>query len=191
MERETKLGNPALRRRWHETGDPRSEADAGVVEGRQRVGREIVRGVPPFPFVRETRKAEPRADMLVVSATPHEALEREWEEHELARYVAAICGQEIGTKKESLAHAAKYPPDHTLMIGDAPGRLQGGRWPTTPCSFPINPGAEEASWRRLFEEGIDRFLRRHVCRRRIRTELLAEFDRYLPERPPWPVEDEG
>ena len=41
--------------------------------------------------------------MLVCSHTPNAALEAEWEEHDLARYVAAICGQEIGSKKESLA----------------------------------------------------------------------------------------
>jgi len=35
----------------------------------------------------------------------------------------AICGQEVGTKKQSLAAAAKYPANHTLMIGDAPGTI--------------------------------------------------------------------
>ena len=43
----------------------------------------------------------------MVSATPHEALQREWEEHDLAQYVVAICGQEIGTKKESPRRGAE------------------------------------------------------------------------------------
>ena len=50
------------------------------------------------------------------------------------------------------------------MIGDAPGDYQAAE-ANRPLFFPINPGAEEASWRRLFEEGIDRFLARHVRRR--------------------------
>jgi len=52
--------------------------------------------------------------------------------------------------------------------------------------FPINPGAEEASWKRLFDEGIDRFLAGTFAGQ-YQAELLAEFDRCLPDRPPWPV----
>ena len=43
--------------------------------------------------------------MLVCSQTPNAALEAEWDEHDIAKYVRAICGQEIGSKKESLAVA--------------------------------------------------------------------------------------
>ncbi len=71
-------------------------------------------------------KLIPVADLLVVSANPKEILNSEWEEHDLARYVQAICGQETGTKKDILANACKYPAGHTLMIGDAPARLLGG-----------------------------------------------------------------
>ncbi len=126
-----------------------------------------------------------QADVLVVSATPHEALQREWEEHDLAKYSAAICGQEIGTKKESLRAAAKYPPNHALMIGDAPGDHQAAV-ANHALFFPINPGAEEASWRRFFEQGIDRFLSGRFAGE-YQAELLAEFERCLPSQPPWPV----
>jgi hypothetical protein len=54
--------------------------------------------------------------------------------------------------------------------------------------FPINPGAEEASWRRFYEEGIERFLSGRFAGE-YQAALLAEFDRYLPDRPPWPVEE--
>ncbi len=100
----------------------------------------------------------------------------------------AICGQEVGTKKESLGAAAKYPPQHTLMIGDAPGDYQAAVANHT-LFFPINPGAEEASWKRLYEEGIDRFLSGDFAGD-YQAALLAEFDRYLPERPPWKVEED-
>jgi phosphoglycolate phosphatase-like HAD superfamily hydrolase len=186
MKRETKLGNPALEKEVQKTGDPQlkhtlewSKAINAAIEG-------MVRGVPPFPFVRESlEKLQSQADVLVVSATPHEALKREWEEHDLAKYTVAICGQEVGTKKESLRAAAKYPAHHTLMIGDAPGDYRAAVANHT-LFFPINPGAEEASWEQFYEEGIDRFLAGSFAGD-YQAALLAEFDRYLPEHPPWKV----
>jgi phosphoglycolate phosphatase-like HAD superfamily hydrolase len=144
----------------------------------------VVRNVPPFPFVREClQKLSGKADMLVISATPNDALQREWEEHNIASFVAAICGQEIGTKKQTLAVAAKYPAGNALMIGDAPGDHQAAV-ANKVLFFPINPGAEEQSWQRLFEEGIDRFLKGEFAGE-YQEELLAEFDGYLPAQPPW------
>jgi phosphoglycolate phosphatase-like HAD superfamily hydrolase len=188
MKRETKLGNPALEKEVQKTGDAQLRH---TLEWSKAVNESIgnmVRGVPPFPFVRESlEKLKTRADVLVVSATPHEALQREWEEHDLAKYTVAICGQEIGTKKESLRAAAKYAANHTLMIGDAPGDHEAAK-ANNALFFPINPGAEEASWKRLYDEGIERFLSGTFAGE-YQAALLAEFDRYLPERPPWPVEE--
>ena len=96
--------------------------------------------MPPFPFVRESlEKLAPQADVLVVSATPHEALEREWEEHDLAKYTVAICGQEMGTKKESLRAAAKYPAEPHADDRRRPRRLSGGRGQPHACSSPSIP----------------------------------------------------
>ena len=188
IKRETKLGNPALEKEVQETGDPHL---AHTLEWSKAINESItnmVRGVPPFPFVRESlEKLSSQADVLVVSATPHEALQREWDEHDLAQYTVAICGQEIGTKKESLSAAAKYPPQHTLMIGDAPGDYKAAV-ANNALFFPINPGAEEASWQRLYEEGTDRFISGTFAGE-YQEALLAEFDRYLPEHPPWRVEE--
>jgi phosphoglycolate phosphatase-like HAD superfamily hydrolase len=188
MKRETKLGNPALEKEVQKTGDPQLKHALAWSKAVNAAIENMVRGVPPFPFVRESLdKLGPRADVLVVSATPHEALKREWEEHDLAKYAVAICGQEVGTKKESLRAAAKYPANHTLMIGDAPGDYQAAVANHT-LFFPINPGAEEASWKRFYDEGIDRFLSGAFAGD-YQAALLAEFDRYLPERPPWKVEE--
>ena len=119
-------------------------------------------------------------------ATPSEALHAEWAEHELARFVRAICGQELGTKKEMLAVARHYPPGSALMIGDAPGDYKAAQ--ANACLFfPINPGHEEAGWRRLFEEGIDRFLAGAFAGD-YQQRLLKEFDGYLPVTPPWTVQ---
>jgi phosphoglycolate phosphatase-like HAD superfamily hydrolase len=183
---ETKLANPALSKAVEESGDPHlKQALEWSIAVNETIAR-IVRGVPPFPFLRESlEKLEPRTDLIVISATPNEALTREWEEHDLSRYVRAICGQEIGTKKESLGVARKYPPNHALMVGDAPGDYSAAV-ANNALFFPINPAAEEASWRRFHDEGIDRFLSGTFAGE-YQQQLLDEFDRCLPDRPPWPV----
>ncbi|MHB1034214.1 MAG: HAD family hydrolase [Pirellulales bacterium] len=186
MKAETKLGNPALATAVEATRDPDLEQALAWSKAVNESIAAMVRGVPPFPFVRDClEKLGARADILVVSATPHEALVREWEEHDLTRYVGAICGQEVGTKKESLGAAAKYPAGQVLMIGDAPGDYKAAVANHT-LFYPINPGAEEASWKRLFEEGIDRFLAGRFAGA-YQDALLREFEGYLPEVPPWPV----
>ncbi len=183
---ETKQANPALAAAVEKSGNPDLKQALAWSKAVNEMIANVVRGVPPFPFVREClQKLQGKADVLVVSATPNEALHREWEEHGLDKFVASICGQEIGTKKETLGVAAKYPADHTLMIGDAPGDHKAAV-ANKALFFPINPGAEEASWRRLYEEGIDRFFAGTFAGA-YQTQLLAEFDKYLPDRPPWPV----
>ncbi len=188
MRREKKLSNPALEKEVEATGDPHLRHTLEWSKAVNRAVEQIVRGVPPFPLVRESlEKLSRQADILVVSATPHEALQREWAEHDLAKYTVAICGQELGTKRELLAAAAHYKPERTLMIGDAPGDHKAAA-ANQALFFPINPGAEEASWQRFFDEGIDRFLA-GMFAGDYQDELLAEFDRFLPSRPPWPVEE--
>ena len=55
----------------------------GMVAGRQRTIADMVRGVPPFPFVREClRTTEGQGRHAGRSATPKEALQAEWEEHD-------------------------------------------------------------------------------------------------------------
>ena len=193
IKRENRLGNPALKQAVEETGDADLKHTLEWSTAVNDTVAKIVRGVPPFPFVRESiQKLREKADVIVVSATPQEALKREWDEHDLTKYVQAICGQEVGTKKESLGWASKgtekkYPAGHTLMIGDAPGDYRAAQ-ANHALFFPVNPGAEEASWRRFYEEGIDRFLSGTFAGE-YQDALLAEFDSYLPERPPWPVEE--
>jgi hypothetical protein len=73
------------------------------------------------------------------------------------------------------------------MIGDAPGDYKAAA--ANHCLFfPINPGAEEASWRRLHDEGIRRFFD-DTFAGAYQQQLLDEFDTFLPEHPPWRVDD--
>ena len=188
IDRETKLGNPALEKAVEETGDPGLKRALAWSNGINQSVADMVRGVPPFPFVRESiERLSQQADVIVVSATPQEALVREWQEHDLEKHVVAICGQEVGTKAQSLGAAAKYPAGHTLMIGDAPGDHKAAV-ANDALFFPVNPGAEEASWKRFHEEGIDRFFA-GTFTGEYQQALLDEFDTYLPEKPSWPVEE--
>jgi phosphoglycolate phosphatase-like HAD superfamily hydrolase len=184
LSEETKLGNPALKEAVANSGDADlKQALAWSLAVNESV-EAIVRGVPPFPYVREClEKLAPQADMVVISATPNEALQREWEEHGIEHFVQAICGQEAGTKKETLAAAAAYASGKRLMIGDAPGDFKAAV--ANDCLFyPINPGHEDASWKNLLEEGIDRFISGTFAGA-YQTELLRVFDGYLPEKPAW------
>ena len=147
---------------------------------------DLVKNVPPFPYVRESlAKLTDKADLLVVSQTPTEALVREWQEHGIDRFVRLICGQEMGTKTEhiKLAAAGRYEPDRMLMIGDAPGDFKAGR-ANGARFYPINPGHEDASWQRFHDEAIDKFLTGDYTAE-YEQKLIDEFQTHLPERPPW------
>ena len=188
---ETKLGNPALKKAVEATGDPGLIKTLEWSEAvNETVDIIVGDGVPPFPFVREClEKMQGKSDVLVVSATPQAALVREWENQNLLPMVAAICGQEIGTKKESLEFAQKegnYPPNHILMIGDAPGDYKAAV-ANKALFFPINPGAEEKSWERLYNEGLDRFFGETFAGE-YQQQLLDEFNTYLPSEPPWKMD---
>ena len=185
--RETKLGNPALIRAVEETGNETLKQTLAWSEAVNQAVTDMVRGVPPFPFVRDClTKMNEQADILVVSATPNEALNREWDEHGLGDQVEAICGQEIGTKAQMLGKAREYAAGHTLMIGDAPGDYKAAV-ANDALYFPINPADEETSWERLLSEGIDLFFEGSFAGE-YQRQLLEDFEKHLPEKPPWPVD---
>ncbi|MDZ7264412.1 MAG: HAD hydrolase-like protein, partial [candidate division KSB1 bacterium] len=185
-EHETKLGNPALKEEIDRTG---SEELRRVYEWSMAINEAIarvVKGVKPFPFVKETlEKLTNRADIIVVSSTPAEALIREWQENGIAQYAAIIAGQEMGSKKEHLKFTAvgKYDAGHALMIGDAPGDLKAARANQIPF-YPIIPGQEEASWEKFYNEILDLFLAGKYTAA-MEAELVAVFHSHLPERPSW------
>src|SRR2546430_11095254 len=137
------------------------------------------------PSLRLRWAANQKADAMCISQTPAEALKREWAEHGIDRYVKIIAGQEMGTKTEHLKFAAagKYPPDKILMIGDAPGDFKAAK-SNGALFFPINPGNEEASWERLYKEGLDRFFKGTYAGE-YEASLVKAFDACLPEQPEW------
>jgi phosphoglycolate phosphatase-like HAD superfamily hydrolase len=184
IKEETKLGNPALEAKVKATGDKALTECLAWSKAVNKSVDDMVRHVPPFPYVFDSlKKLQGKADMIVCSATPNDALKKEWSEHKIDQFVTAICGQEVGTKKEVLVNSQKYAPSHTLMIGDAPGDYAAAK--ANNCLFyPINPGNEDASWKRFHDEAIDRFLNETFAGE-YQKMLLAEFDSYLPEKPSW------
>jgi phosphoglycolate phosphatase-like HAD superfamily hydrolase len=184
--RETRLSNPALAAEVNATGDADLAAALAWSEAVNRSIAEIVRDVPPFPFVRESlENMQGKADVMVVSATPGEALVREWEEHGLRPLVSLIAGQELGSKREHLAMAAagRYGPDQALMVGDAPGDLQAAR-ANGLLFYPIDPGTEDESWQRFFEEALPRFFAGTFAGAYMDAQI-ARFQALLPDRPAW------
>jgi phosphoglycolate phosphatase-like HAD superfamily hydrolase len=183
---EPRLSNPALAAKASAAGDAELELALRWSEAVNRSISEIVVEVPPFPLVRESLASmKGKADVVVVSATPREALEREWTEHGLVQHVALLAGQELGSKKEHLLLAAggRYEPEKILMVGDAMGDWEAARH-SGALFFPINPGCEDESWQRFFEEGLPRFFAGNYAGEYMDAQL-ARFLELLPERPPW------
>ena len=184
---ETKLSSETLRQYVEAHPDDKVMAQTLVwSDNVNKTVTDIVKHVPPFPFTVDSLKAmQDKADVIVVSATPCEALEREWAEHDIAKYVKVIAGQEMGSKKEVIAAAKTkgYGDDRILMIGDAPGDYKAAV-ANGALFYPINPGNEEKSWENLCKKYLGVFFSgcyKGECEKK----LLDEFDGYLPSSPWW------
>ena len=122
---------------------------------------------------------------MICSQTPVETLAREWARQEINGYIQIITSQELGTKTKHLSMGwnGKYSPKRVLMIGDAPGDLKAAHEANT-LFYPIIPGAEGPSWKRLVEEAYDRFLTETYAGKYER-QVIAEFQGALPKAPYW------
>jgi phosphoglycolate phosphatase-like HAD superfamily hydrolase len=186
IETESKLGNPALEAYCKDHDEPDMHQALRWSTAVNATVEDMVYGVPPFPHVRESlEKAKDVADILVCSATPHDALKREWEEHDIAKYPFTIAGQEQGKKAEHIEMAAggNYDTSKMLMIGDAPGDMKAAR-ANNALFYPINPGDEATSWMRFHDEALDKFINGEYAGD-YEAALIEEFDTYLPDTPPW------
>jgi phosphoglycolate phosphatase-like HAD superfamily hydrolase len=183
---ENKLGNDNLRKYFESNYSPELEK---VVRWTEAVNKDItewLRNIPPFTHAKRSLESIALcADIVIVSQTPLEALEREWEEHGLKKYTRIIAGQEHGTKTEHIAIASKgkYPSNKILMIGDAKGDLDAAR-NNGILFFPVLPGKEDSSWELFLKEGLEKF-KNSTYTGRYEDSLISEFLKSLPERPPW------
>jgi phosphoglycolate phosphatase-like HAD superfamily hydrolase len=186
LKTETKLGNVNLHKYFDSNNNPDLEK---VVRWTEAVNKEItewLHNIPPFPHARiAIEKMSLFSDLIIVSQTPLEALEREWAEHNMKKHVTAIAGQEHGTKTEHIAFAAKgkYPENKILMIGDAKGDLDAAK-NNGVLFYPIMPGKEDKAWERFLNEGLEKFTKGKFAGS-YEESLLKEFSSSLPEIPPW------
>lgn len=146
---------------------------------------ELVHGIPPFPYVRETlEKLSLCADIVICSATPREALLKEWKDNGIDIHVSLLGAQEDGSKKDLIAGVRPfYAPDKAIMIGDAPGDWKAAK-ENGILFYPIRALDETASWREFYTEASDLFL----CGNYAGEKEKAFLDRFLgclPEDPPW------
>lgn len=186
---ETLLGNPRLTELVNTAdGDKRAEL-AQALEWSLLINtlvKETVKSLPPFPYVMDSLEMiQERADAMVISSTPAEALHREWAEHGMDKYVSLIAGQEMGSKTEhlTLATGDKYDASRVLMIGDAPGDMKAAR-DVGAFFFPICPGSEEDSWKLFRQEALERFFD-GTYGGAYESRLIAGFMALLPSEPPW------
>ncbi len=186
IDEESKLGNPALEKKVEKKPDAvLSRALEWSKDVNKTVG-EMVHDIPPFPFVRESLESVYSwADIIVCSATPEEALIREWQEHDIADFTEIIAGQEMGSKTEHihLASENKYDKNNMLMIGDAPGDMKAAK-ANNAYFYPINPGHEDESWERFFKEAADKF-KNGEYGGDYEASLIEKFQKSLPSTPPW------
>ncbi len=189
VQAESKLGNPTLAARIAaSSGEAKQELELVMAWslGVNAFVKDIVKELPPFAGARRALTTlQGKADVLVVSATPAEALDREWAENGIDSFVSLIAGQEMGSKVEHLSLSAKgkYAPDAILMVGDAPGDLKAAQ-AVGALFFPVMPGDEEASWSKLVDEGLPRFFSKTYAGD-YEAQLIAAFMERLPAVPPW------
>ncbi len=183
------LSNAGLQKAIEQAQNPQARSELELaLKWSKRVNElvaEVVKNLPPFPYVRESlEKVIAKADIIVCSSTPTEALHREWAEHDVAKYAGVIAGQEMGSKTEHLAvMCEKYPKDKILMIGDAPGDQNAAKKNGTHF-YPVNPGQEDKSWKRFLDEAFDKFINATYAGK-YETAVIAEFEKLLPEHPNW------
>jgi phosphoglycolate phosphatase-like HAD superfamily hydrolase len=186
VETETKLSNATLCKYFESNSDPGIEK---VLKWSEAVNEEIGRlmpGISPFPnALKAIKEISVIADLVIVSQTPFEALDREWQENDIKKYARTIAGQEHGTKTEHLTFTAKgkYPDNKILMIGDAKGDLDAAI-NNNVLFYPIIPGKEDESWKYFLDDGLNRFINR-TYRGTYEESLINEFLKSLPSAPPW------
>ena len=166
--------NPNLSGTLKQAAEWSAEVDANI--------KRIVRGIRPFVNVVETlEKLNTFADVVVVSATPTEALERELKNCGVFDYFKKVFGQDAGTKSVCIAKMLDegYDVNKTLKVGDAYGDLLAAK-ENNVLFYPIRPSQEVESWKELNDKYADIF-KDEKYEGSVMEERIQKFLDILPE----------
>lgn len=116
--------------------------------------------VPFWGVEKILNKISEFADIAVVSSGNLKAVENEWEEYDLLKYVKYLMTQEKGSKAECINKLLEmgYEKNRTIMVGDAPGDIQSAKVAGV-LYYPIIPKKEIGSWNRLDRLVFGKFLK--------------------------------
>ena len=183
------LSSPALRR-YVEENHIEDETLLRAARWGEEVDeniRRIVRNILPFPDVKPTlAKLREYADVMIVSATPDEALIRELTNCGVIEYFDCVAGQNTGTKSESIRMALEtggYARDQVLKVGDAASDLKAAQ-DNGVLFFPIVPGKENESWQELREVALQSFVAGEYRQKKMDAYIDA-FLASLPDAQTW------
>ncbi len=180
------LGNPALKELVAQTGDPELKQALAWSEAVNASIADMVHGVPPFPYVRESLDGAGRRGRHHRVSAPRPA--RPWSASGRSTTSPGTPASSPGRRWAARRSTSRWPtkgqlpPDHVLMIGDAPGDLQAAR-ANNALFYPINPGHEDESWERFYEEAMGKFLAGDYAGA-YEAALIAEFDGCCPTSRP-------
>lgn len=121
--------------------------------------REIEDKIVPFPGAAEAvHAAASTVHIAVVSSAKEQQIRTEWQKFGIADCVKWFHGQESGTKAQCLAKLKAETDAEILMVGDALGDLDAAQQNGL-LFYPIQPGAETASWTAFREQYLPMFKR--------------------------------
>nr|WP_248629019.1 HAD family hydrolase [Enterococcus cecorum] len=106
----------------------------------------------------------------IVSSANKEAVQAEWQDHGLMKYVDTLFCQDKGKKEDALAQllAEGYQHSEVLMIGDSPGDLKAAEMNQVGF-YPILVGKEKQSWTRLAEQVASDFVNQALSKEDYRS----------------------
>ena len=134
----------------------------------------------PFKGVAEgIKEAKKFADIAIVSSANEQAVLDEWEKHNLLENVDIVLTQNIGSKAYCISKLIEkgYRRDNILMVGDALGDYDAAKLNEV-LYYPILVKKEKESWKRFYDEVIDKFIK-NTYKGKYEETVILEFERNL------------
>lgn len=103
------------------------------------------------------------ADIAVVSSANRKAIEEEWEQNNLLKFVNDILAQDVGTKAYCIEQLLTlgYDNNKVIKIGDALGDLEAALTNNV-YFYPILVNRETESWNEFKDIALDKFINNNI-----------------------------